>query len=138
MRTNTRGDLLPTAVLTGESAKVAARPTTSRRADRSSRHANLTKAPLGGVSASASSRCKCTATPAAGCGAIIAKGDISDEDEFFLGAVDTVVLEAQAVIANDTRARFAFFRRLLAVAQKAAQCGLPPETNPPVSPARSS
>ena len=41
------------------------------------------------------------------------------EDELFLDAVDAIVLDALAIIGDDPRARFAFFKRLLAVAQEA-------------------
>ena len=57
--------------------------------------------------------------------------DISDLDELFLDAVDLIVLEALGAIGDDPQARFALFKRLLAVVQEAAEkpakCG-------PVSP----
>ena len=43
--------------------------------------------------------------------------DEPTQDELFLDAVDTVVLDALARIGDDARARLAFFRQLLAVAQ---------------------
>jgi hypothetical protein len=46
--------------------------------------------------------------------------DLTDDD-LFLDAVDTMVLDALARIGNDPAARFAFFRRLLAVAKGDAQ-----------------
>jgi len=42
-------------------------------------------------------------------------------DDRFLDAVDVIVLDALARIGDDRRARFAFFRRLLAVAQEVAK-----------------
>jgi hypothetical protein len=44
----------------------------------------------------------------------------SEEDEIFLDAADHILLEALTAIGNDPNARFAFFRRLLAVVQEAA------------------
>ena len=41
-------------------------------------------------------------------------------DDLFLDAVDAIVLDALARIGDDPRARFAFFKRLLAVAQEVA------------------
>ena len=43
--------------------------------------------------------------------------DISD-DELFLDAVDTIVLDVLQQLGNDPDARFAFLRRLLVVAQE--------------------
>jgi hypothetical protein len=43
------------------------------------------------------------------------------QDEVFLNAVDAIVLDAPARIGDDPRARFAFFKRLLAVAQEVAK-----------------
>jgi len=42
-------------------------------------------------------------------------------DDLFLDAVDAIVLDALARIGADPRARFAFFKRLLAVAQEVAE-----------------
>lgn len=41
------------------------------------------------------------------------------DDNLFLDAVDAVVLDVLSRIGDDPKARFAFFRRLLAVAQEA-------------------
>jgi hypothetical protein len=41
------------------------------------------------------------------------------DDYLFLDAVDAIVLDALARIRNDPKARFRFFRRLLAVPQAA-------------------
>jgi len=41
-------------------------------------------------------------------------------DALFLDPVDAIVLDALARIGNDPRARFEFFRRLLAVAKEVA------------------
>jgi|APFre7841882724_1041349.scaffolds.fasta_scaffold139466_2 hypothetical protein len=46
--------------------------------------------------------------------------DEPTQDELFLDAVDAVVLDALARIGDDPKARFAFFKRLLAVAQEVA------------------
>jgi hypothetical protein len=43
--------------------------------------------------------------------------DTPDLDDVFLGAVAAVVLAALGRIGDDPRARFRFFRRLLAVAE---------------------
>ena len=43
--------------------------------------------------------------------------DDPTDDDVFLDAVDAVVLDALARIGDDPRARFAFFKRLLAVAR---------------------
>ena len=43
--------------------------------------------------------------------------DIND-DELFLDAVDTVVIDVLQQLGNDPDAGFAFFRRLLAVAEE--------------------
>jgi hypothetical protein len=40
------------------------------------------------------------------------------QDDLFLDAVDAIVLDALAIIGNDPRAKYAFFKRLLAVAQE--------------------
>ncbi len=50
-------------------------------------------------------------------------GDLTDE--LFLNAVDSIVLDALARIGDDPRARFAFFKRLLAVAQEEGGSNLP-------------
>ena len=42
-------------------------------------------------------------------------------DDLFLDAVNAVVLDALAIIGDDPRAMFAFFKRLLAVAQEVAK-----------------
>ena len=42
-------------------------------------------------------------------------------DELFLGAVYAIVLDVPARIGDDPRARYAFFKRLLAVAQEVAK-----------------
>jgi hypothetical protein len=47
--------------------------------------------------------------------------DDPTQDDLFLDAVDAVVLDALARIGDDLRAWFAFFRRLLAVAQEVAK-----------------
>ena len=47
--------------------------------------------------------------------------DESTQDELFFDAVDEIVLDALARIGDDPRARFAFFKRLMAVAQKVAK-----------------
>jgi hypothetical protein len=47
--------------------------------------------------------------------------DEPTQDELFLDAVDAIVLDALARIGDDPRARFAFFKRLLAVAQEVAK-----------------
>jgi hypothetical protein len=39
----------------------------------------------------------------------------------FLDAVDAIVIDALATIGDDPRARFAFYKRLLAVAQEVAR-----------------
>ena len=44
-----------------------------------------------------------------------------DLDELFLDAADTVILAALERIGDDPQARFQLFRRLLAVAQEAAE-----------------
>ena len=46
--------------------------------------------------------------------------DLTDDD-LFLDAVDAIVIEVLARIGDDPRARFAFFKRLLAVAQGVAK-----------------
>jgi hypothetical protein len=46
--------------------------------------------------------------------------DEPTQDELFLDAVDAIVLDALAIIGDDPRAGFAFFKRLLAVAQEEA------------------
>jgi hypothetical protein len=43
-----------------------------------------------------------------------------DADDLFLDAVNAIVLDALARIGDDPRARFAFFKRLMAVAQEVA------------------
>ena len=47
--------------------------------------------------------------------------DDPTDDDLFLDAVDAIVLDALARIGDDPRARFAFFKRLLAVAQEVAK-----------------
>ena len=47
--------------------------------------------------------------------------DDLDLDDLFLDAVETIILDALARIADDPRARYAFFTRLLAVAQEVAK-----------------
>jgi hypothetical protein len=44
-----------------------------------------------------------------------------DLDEVFLDAADAIVLDALARIGDDPRARFAFFKRMLAAAQEVAE-----------------
>jgi len=44
-----------------------------------------------------------------------------DADGLFLDTVDATMLESLAKIGNDPRARFAFLKRLLAVAQEVAK-----------------
>lgn len=61
--------------------------------------------------------------------------EINDDDPFF-DAADQIVLEALATIGDDPRARFAFFKRLLAVTRDVA--GLPPVTDTSINPARTS
>jgi hypothetical protein len=46
--------------------------------------------------------------------------NISVEDDLFLDAVGHIVLEALARIGDDPEVRFRLFRRLLAVAEEAA------------------
>ena len=46
--------------------------------------------------------------------------DLTDDD-LFLDAVDAIVLDALARIGDDPTARYAFFKRLLAVAQEVAK-----------------
>jgi hypothetical protein len=46
--------------------------------------------------------------------------DEPTQDDLFLDAVDAIVLDALARIGDDPQARFAFFKKLLAVAQKEA------------------
>jgi hypothetical protein len=45
--------------------------------------------------------------------------DEPTQDDLFLDAVDAIVLDAVARIGDDPRARFAFFKRLLAAAHEA-------------------
>jgi hypothetical protein len=49
--------------------------------------------------------------------------DIPDlgADELFLDAEDAIVLDVPARIGDDPRAKFAFFKRLLAMAQDVAK-----------------
>jgi hypothetical protein len=47
--------------------------------------------------------------------------DEPTQEDLFLDAVDAIVLDAVARIGDDPRARFAFFKRLMAVAQKVAK-----------------
>ena len=47
--------------------------------------------------------------------------DDPTDNDLFLDAVDAIVLDALARIGNDPRARFAFFKRLLTVAQEVAK-----------------
>ena len=47
--------------------------------------------------------------------------DEPTQDDLLLDAVDAVVLDALARIGDDPKARFAFFKRLLAVAQRVAK-----------------
>jgi hypothetical protein len=49
--------------------------------------------------------------------------DTFTDDDLFLDAVDAIVLDALVRIGKDPRARYAFFRRLLAVAQEEAGDG---------------
>jgi hypothetical protein len=42
-------------------------------------------------------------------------------DDLFLDAVGAIVLDALAIIGDDPRARYTFFKRLLAVAQEVAK-----------------
>ena len=46
--------------------------------------------------------------------------DLTD-DNLFLDAVDAIIRDAMAIVGDDPRARFAFFKRLLAVAQEVAK-----------------
>jgi hypothetical protein len=48
--------------------------------------------------------------------------DLTDDD-LFLDALDAIVLDALARIGDDPRARYAFFRRLLAAEQDAFRDG---------------
>ena len=57
--------------------------------------------------------------PAMNCLTIGGMDKLSD-DGLFLDAVDAIVLDALAIIGDDARARYAFFKRLLAVAQEVA------------------
>jgi hypothetical protein len=61
--------------------------------------------------------------------------DTSIHNELFLDAVDTVVLDVLERIGDDPSARYAFFRRLVAVAMKAAESDPDPIAGVPVSPA---
>ena len=47
--------------------------------------------------------------------------DEPTQDELFLNAVDALVLETLPTIGDDPRARYALFKRLLAVAQGVAK-----------------
>jgi hypothetical protein len=47
--------------------------------------------------------------------------DEPNVDDQFLDTVDAMVLDAPARIGDDPQARFAFFKRLLAVAQEVAE-----------------
>lgn len=47
--------------------------------------------------------------------------DEPTQDDLFLDAVDAIVLDALATVGDDPRARFAFIKRLLAVAQEVAK-----------------
>jgi len=51
--------------------------------------------------------------------------DEPTQDELFLDAVVAMVLDAPTRIGDDPRARFAFFKRLLAVAQEEGGSNLP-------------
>ena len=44
--------------------------------------------------------------------------DFTDDDDLFLDAVDTIVLDVLQRLGDDPDARFAFFRRLLAVRRR--------------------
>ena len=46
--------------------------------------------------------------------------DLTDDD-LFMGAVDAIVIDALARIGDDQKARFAFFKRLVTVAQEVAK-----------------
>ena len=43
------------------------------------------------------------------------------QEEPFRDAVDAIVLDALAIVGDDSRARYDFFKRLLAVAQEVAK-----------------
>lgn len=47
--------------------------------------------------------------------------DPTTDDGLFLDAADAIVLDALARIGDDPKARFTFFRRVLAVAQEVAK-----------------
>ena len=49
--------------------------------------------------------------------------DEPTQDDLFLDAVDAIAVDALARIEDDPRARFTFFKRLLAVAQEEAGDG---------------
>ena len=51
--------------------------------------------------------------------------DEPTQDDLFLDAVDAIVLDARGRIGDYPRARFAFFKRLLAVAQEEGGSNLP-------------
>lgn len=51
--------------------------------------------------------------------------DTPDLDHLFLDAVEAIVLDALARIGDDPRARYAFFKRLLAVATSFSHSQLP-------------
>ena len=44
-------------------------------------------------------------------------GDLTDDNDLFLDAVDTVVIDVLERLGDDPDARYAFFRRFLALAQ---------------------
>jgi hypothetical protein len=46
--------------------------------------------------------------------------NVPTQDDLFFDAVDAFVLDVLAIIGDDPRARFAFFRRLQAVAGEVA------------------
>jgi hypothetical protein len=47
--------------------------------------------------------------------------NVPTQDDLFLDAANAIVLDALARIGDDLRARFAFFKRLLAVAKEGAE-----------------
>ena len=59
--------------------------------------------------------------------------DEPTDDDLFLEAVDTIVLDALAAIGDDPGARFALFKRLLAVAQEVVEKPRRPGATSPAS-----
>ena len=51
--------------------------------------------------------------------------DEQTQDDLFLAALNAIVVDVLAIIGDDPGARFAFFKRLLAVAQEEGGSDLP-------------